>query len=56
VPEQVPDLAVSNRAKRDAYDGRDVTLKSIQRTSAMKRRNHIAEDIGKAYLILHGKA
>lgn len=54
-PEEVPDLADSIQAKEDAKAGRNVTLKALAARAETKRRNHIAEDIGTAYLILHGR-
>lgn len=46
----------SIRAKREAEAGMSVTLDALDRRSTIKRKNHIGEDIGKAYLIAHGKA
>lgn len=45
----------ARRAKIEARRRREATLEVLRLREDVVRRNHIADDIGRAYRIIHGK-
>ena len=45
----------AKQAKEEARHRRAATLEALRLREDMIRRNHIADDIGRAYRIIHGR-